>query len=96
MATENLKYDRKIKQLIGVAKTSFEKMQKVLTFQNMNISGRLCTTKCYVWSTLLYGAETWTLSKAAIKILEAFGMWTYKKIMKYHGKNIRATRKFSA
>ena len=58
MATENGKCEREIKRRIGVAKSSFEKMHKVLTSRNINITGRLRLTKCYVWSTLLYGAET--------------------------------------
>ena len=54
----------------------------LLKSRNINITGRLRLTKCYVWSTLLYGAETWTLSKATVKNLEAFEMWTYRRIMK--------------
>ena len=76
------KCDREIKGRIGVAKTSFEKMHKVLTSRNISISVRPRLAKCYIWSTLLYGAETWTLSKATIKNLEAFEMWTYRRIMR--------------
>ena len=46
MATENGKCEREIKRRIGVAKSSFEKMHKVLTSQIINISGRLCLAKC--------------------------------------------------
>ena len=35
-------------------------------------------TKCYVWSTLLYGAETWTITKTLTKRIDAFEMWTYR------------------
>ena len=39
-------------------------------------------TKCYVWSTLLYGAETWTITKALTKRIEAFEMWTYRQMLR--------------
>ena len=92
MATENGKCEREIKWRIGVAKSSFEKMHKVLTSRNINITGRLRLTKCYVWSTLLYGAETWTLSKATVKNLEAFEMWTYRRIMKISWKEYKSNK----
>ena len=92
MATENGKCEREIKRRIGVAKSSFEKMHKVLTSRNINITGRLRLTKCYVWSTLLYGAETWTLSKATVKNLEAFEMWTYRRIMKISWKEYKSNK----
>ena len=90
MVTENGKCEREIKRRIGVAKSSFEKMYKVLTSRIINISGRLRLAKCYIWSTLLYGAETWTLSKATVKKLEAFEMWTYRRIMKVSWKEYKS------
>nr|CAH7760001.1 unnamed protein product [Callosobruchus chinensis] len=38
--------------------------------------------KCYVWSVLLYGAEAWTLKAAAINRIEAFEMWTLRRMLK--------------
>ena len=38
--------------------------------------------KCYVWSVLLYGAETWTISKAMQKKLEATEMWFLRRMLK--------------
>ena len=90
MATENGKCEREIKRRICAAKLSYEKMHKVLTFRNINISGRLRLTRCHMWSTLLYGAETWTLSKAAVKNLAAFPIWTYRRILKISWKGYKS------
>jgi len=38
--------------------------------------------KCYIWSTALFGSETWTLRAADQKHLESFGMWCWKKMEK--------------
>nr|CAH7740793.1 unnamed protein product [Callosobruchus chinensis] len=38
--------------------------------------------ECYVWSVLLYGAEAWTLKAAAINRIDAFGMWTFRRMLK--------------
>ena len=38
--------------------------------------------QCYVWSTLLYGAETWTISKRMEKKINAFEMWVYRRMLR--------------
>ena len=43
---------------------------------------RITVLKCYVWSTLLYGCEAWTLSSAMMKKLEAFETWLYRKMLR--------------
>ena len=39
-------------------------------------------TKCYVWSTLLYAAETWIITKTFTKRINAFEMWTYRQMLR--------------
>ena len=38
--------------------------------------------KCYIWSTALYGAETWTLRAVDQKHLESFEMWCWRRMEK--------------
>jgi hypothetical protein len=38
--------------------------------------------KCYIWSTTLYGAETWTLRAVDQKHLESFEMWCWRRMEK--------------
>ena len=38
----------------------------------MNIELRLRLVNCYVWSVLLYGAETWTINKAMENRITSF------------------------
>uniref|UniRef100_A0A6P7FBR8 Uncharacterized protein LOC114327754 n=1 Tax=Diabrotica virgifera virgifera TaxID=50390 RepID=A0A6P7FBR8_DIAVI len=37
---------------------------------------------CYVFSTLLYGVEGWTLTDTLLKKLEAFEIWVYRRILR--------------
>ena len=48
----------------------------------IELSLRKRTLKCYIWSTLLYGAETWTLSQSLKNKIEAFEMWCYRRMLK--------------
>jgi len=38
--------------------------------------------KCHIWSTALYGAETWTFWKADQKYLERFDEWCWRRMVK--------------
>ena len=63
--------EKEVKRRIGIAKTAFTSMKKVLCGRNISIPVRLRVLKCYIWSPMLYGCETWTLSKWMMKNLEA-------------------------
>ena len=52
-----------IKRRIEIARNAFNNMKCVLSSRNISINTRMRLTKCYVWSTLLYIAETWTITK---------------------------------
>ena len=73
--TSNGKSDKEILRRIRIAKTAFQSMASILTSRGINKQTRLRTLKCYVWSTLLYGCETWTIRKAMEKRLVVTEMW---------------------
>lgn len=54
----------------------------LLSSRDLGIKTRLRISKCYIWSTLLYGAETWTLSSRSRHRLEAFEMWLLRRILR--------------
>ena len=56
-------------------------MSNILTSRNTRIELRSRIAKCYIWSTLLYGAETWTVTKVTSDKLEAFEMWLYMRML---------------
>ena len=53
--------------------------------------------RCYVFSELFYGVESWTLTEATTKKLESFEMWLYRRILTIlwtaHITNVEVLRK---
>ena len=82
MVTEDGKNETEIKRRIEIARNAFYNMSKMLTSRSIKVETKKRLVKCYIWSTLLYGAETWTLTRAMIGKIEAFEMWIYRKILK--------------
>jgi len=60
----------------------FRSMEKVLTTRSITMPTKLCLLKCYVWSTLLYGCEGWTISNTMKTRLEATELWFLRRMMR--------------
>lgn len=58
--TEQLDPDMEIKCRI-VAARKFLKLKALLRSDNINLNLWQRSVKCYIWSVVLYGAETWTI-----------------------------------
>ena len=73
MLTDDGKCTCEIKSWNSTAKAAFNKKKNLLT-SKLDLNLRTKVVKCYVWSTALYGAETWTLRATDQKRLESFEM----------------------
>ena len=70
-----------IKSRIAMAKAAFNK-KKTLFASELDLNLRKKLVKCYIWSMVLYGAETWTLRAVDQKYLESFEMWCWRRMEK--------------
>jgi hypothetical protein len=79
--TEDCRSHTEIKKRIAMGKEAFDKRRELLRGKlKLELKKRM--VKSLVWSVVLYGAETWTLTKEDTKRLEAFEMWTWRRILK--------------
>lgn len=82
VVSEDVRCKDEIKRRIGIAKDAYGNMKNLLTNRKLSIRTRKSLVKTYVWSTLLYGVETWTISTEMMKRLEAMEMWLWRRMMK--------------
>ena len=80
--TSDGRCEQDVQQKIAIAKSAFTSLEKVLKNRNINIQLRCRFLKCYVWSTLLYGSEAWTLSSKVLNKLEATEMWFLRRMQR--------------
>ncbi|KAI5728919.1 hypothetical protein M8J77_006673 [Diaphorina citri] len=71
---------QEIRSRIAMGKTSFMKVQDLLTARRIPMKLRKRFAKCYIWSVVLYGCETWTMRKKEETYLESFEMWLWRRI----------------
>ena len=80
--TSDGKSDCEIKRRIALSKEAFSKKRSVLTSSNITMSTRQRILNCYIWSILVYGCETWSISSVMQKRLEATEMWFLRRMLK--------------
>src|ERR1700733_14325062 len=80
MVTNDARCHVEIKRL-AMGKDAFYKRGELLRGSlNMKLKKRM--VKTLVWIVVLYSSETWTLRRDDIKILEAFEMWIWRRMMR--------------
>ena len=80
LVTEDGRCECELNRRIAVAKNNFAKMSRILTDHDMSLATKIRLAQCYVWSTLLYGCETWSLTQTNEMKLRGFEMWMYRRI----------------
>ena len=78
--TDDGRCDAEIIKRIEIARGTFNSLKGILLSSNICLNTKKRIIKCYVWSTLLYGCETWTVTQTHINKLQAFEMWLYRKL----------------
>ena len=54
-------------------------MKNVLCASSLGLGVRKHLLKCYIWSVLLYGCESWTINKNIEQKLKATEIWLWRK-----------------
>ena len=79
--TDDGRCETEIRVRIALAKEAFSKRRELLT-KNFRISVKKKMVKTLIWTTLLYGCETWTMNVDDVRRLEALEMWIWRKMEK--------------
>ena len=71
-----------IKKRIATAKDAFQKLSLILKNRNISMTTKFRILKTYVWSTLTYGCECWTITSDIEKKIEAAEMWFIRRMLR--------------
>ena len=82
MITSDGKCITEIKKRIATAKDAFQKLSLILKNRNISMTTKFRVLKTYVWSTLTYGCECWTITSDIEKKIEAAEMWFIRRMLR--------------
>ena len=83
MITSDGKFITEIKKRIATAKDAFQKLSLILKNRSISMTTKFRVLKTYVWSTLTYWCECWTITSDIEKKIEAEEMWFYQTNVKH-------------
>jgi len=90
-------YCSEIKIRIEEERVSFIRIKKLLCSRDLSWDQRTRMLKCYVFPVLLYSVEAGTLNVYCERKLEAFKIWTYRRMLRIswteHVTNVEVLRK---
>ena len=67
---------------ITQAKASFQNMKSILTNKRMSPGVRKRVLQCYIEPILLYGCESWSMTKQTLTSIEAMEMWFLRRMLR--------------
>lgn len=73
---------KEIRRRIALGREAVSKLTPIWKDHNISRNNKLRLLKTLAFSVMLYGAETWTLRKADIKRIDAFEMWSYRRMLR--------------
>lgn len=73
--------EKEIRARIAMAKRAFTTNRQVYN-SKIHINIRKNLIKTYIWSTALYGCESWNITNQDRRRLEAFEMWCWRRMFK--------------
>ena len=71
-----------IKTRIGQAKSVTNNMAEVWGSKDLSTKHKVRLAKALIWSVALYACETWTVRKQEEKMIDAFEMWLWRRVLK--------------
>ena len=89
---ESSQLEDELKKRINLAKIKFVEMKVIFMSKEITLQNKLRLLDCYIYSILLYGADTWTLPQAKLKKIEAFEMWVYRRLAKISWKDMKTNQ----
>ena len=82
LITEDERSKKETKRSIMIARATFTNMRTLLSCRGINLKTRLRAIKCYVWPTLFYWAERWTMTKSLFQTWCLWDVDIYRRVLK--------------
>ena len=90
--TEDARSDTEINIRMCIAKEKFSEMKKILTSKQLSLELRKKMLNCYIYSVFMYGAETWTITKAIERKITAMEMWCLRRMGRISWKELKTNK----
>ena len=71
-----------IKRRLLLGRKVMTNLDRILKSKDITLSTKVCLAKAMVFPVVMYGCENWTIKKAECRRIDAFELWSWKRLLK--------------
>ena len=69
-----------IKRHLLLGKKAMSNQDSILKSRDITLPTKVCLVKAMVFPVVMYGCESWTIKKAERQRIDAFGLWSWRRL----------------
>ena len=71
-----------IKRRLLLGRKVMTNLDNILKGRDITLSTKVCLVKAMVFPVVMYGCESWTVKKAECRIIDAFELWCWRRLLR--------------
>ena len=81
-----------IKRCLLLGKKVMTNLDSILKSRDITLQTKVCLVKATVFPVVMYGCESWTIKKAEHRIIDAFELWCWRRLLRVPWTERRSTQ----
>ena len=74
--------DHEIKRCLLLGRKAMTNLGSMLKSRDINLPTKVCLVKAIVFPGVMYGCESWTINKAGCWRIDAFELWSWRRLLR--------------
>ena len=71
-----------IKRCLILGRKAMTNLDSVLKSRDITLPTKVCIIKAMVFPAVMYGCESWTIKKAKCRRIDAFELWSWRRLLR--------------
>ena len=77
-------YSHEIKRCFLLGRKVIINLESILKSRDIVLPTKVCLVKAMVFPAVMYGCESWTMKKAECQGIDAFELWCWRRLWRFH------------
>ena len=78
-------YSHEIKRCLLLGRKAMTNLDSVLKSRDITLQTKVCLVKAMVFPVVMYRCESWTIKKAEGQRIDAFELWSWRRLLEFLG-----------
>ena len=75
-------FSHEIKRHLLLGRKVMTNLDSILKSKDITLSTKVCLVKAMVFPVVMYGCQSWTIKKAECRRIDAFELWSWRRLLR--------------